>query len=159
MYERGLGAPQSFRKAAEWYRRAAEKGDARGQLRLGTLYRDGIGVAARPLSSVSLARACGGNRETRMLSRHCKDCGGKGLISERELVMRLASVSATGMTITERGERVREQLAHMLDPIRFFVGQSKRAVSCPGTERPLDHRGNGKNDVLALLPDISHSDG
>ena len=153
MYERGLGAPQSFRKAAEWYRRAAEKGDARGQLRLGTLYRDGIGVPRdRYRASLWLGRA--GEQGNSDAIQALQGLRRQGLISERELVMRLASVSATGMTITERGERVREQLAHMLDPIRFFVGQSKRAVPA----RELNDHWiivERKNDVLALLPDIS----
>ena len=153
MYEKGLGVPQSFKKAAEWYRRAAEKGDARGQLRLGTLYRDGIGVPRdRYRASLWLGRA--GEQGNSDAIQALQGLWQQGLISERELVMRLAGVSATGMTITERGQRVRQQLAHMLDPIRFFIGRSKQAVPA----RELNDHWiivERENDVLALLPDVS----
>ena len=177
MYEQGLGAPQSFRKAAEWYRRAAEKGDARGQLRLGTLYRDGIGVPRdRYRRAAEKGDARGQLRLGTLYRDGCRataiDVGRageqgnadaiqalqglrqQGLISERELVARLAGVSSTGMTVTERGQRVREQVTHMLDPIRFLVGRSKQAV--PARELS-DHWiiVERENNVLALLPDVS----
>ena len=153
MYEQGLGAPKSFRKAAEWYRRAAEKGDVRGQLRLGALYRDGIGVPRdRYRASLWLGRA--GEQGNADAIQALQGLRQQGLISERELVARLAGVSPTGMTVTERGQHVREQVTHMLDPIRFLVGRSKQAV--PARE-PSDHWiiVERENDVLALLPDVS----
>ncbi len=35
---------EDYKQAAEWYRKAAEKGDIAGELRLAALYRDGRGV-------------------------------------------------------------------------------------------------------------------
>ena len=44
MYERGIGVPQGYAKAVEWYRRAAEQGLARAQYNLGRMYDYGRGV-------------------------------------------------------------------------------------------------------------------
>ena len=41
----GKGVAQDLKQAAEWYHKAAEKGNLGGQLRLAVLYRDGKGVA------------------------------------------------------------------------------------------------------------------
>jgi TPR repeat protein len=40
-YAAGQGVERDLRQAAEWYRRAAEKGDVAGELHLAALYRDG----------------------------------------------------------------------------------------------------------------------
>ena len=153
MYELGLGAPKSARKAAGWYRRAAEKGDVTGQLHLGTMYRDGIGVPRdRYRASLWLGRA--GEQGNADAIQALQDLRRRGLIGERELVARLAGVPETGLTFTERGLRVRDQLAHMLDPIRFIVGQSKQSVPA----RELNDHWiivERENDILALLPDVS----
>ena len=44
MYEKGIDVPQDKLKAAEWYRKAAEKGLVQAQFRLGSLYYHGQGV-------------------------------------------------------------------------------------------------------------------
>jgi TPR repeat protein len=49
MFERGLGVPQDYGVAADWYRRAAEQGYAAAQYSLGLLYDKGFGV---PLNDV-----------------------------------------------------------------------------------------------------------
>ena len=40
-YAAGKGVEQDLKQAAEWYRRAADKGDVAGELHLAALYRDG----------------------------------------------------------------------------------------------------------------------
>ncbi|MGD0095406.1 MAG: tetratricopeptide repeat protein [Terracidiphilus sp.] len=40
-YAAGNGIPRDLKLAADWYRRAAEKGDIAGELHLAALYRDG----------------------------------------------------------------------------------------------------------------------
>lgn len=45
MYETGLGAPQSYAEAAQWYRQAAEQGHAAAQFYLGAMYGSARGVA------------------------------------------------------------------------------------------------------------------
>jgi TPR repeat protein len=40
-YAAGNGMTHDYKQAAEWYRKAAEKGDVKGQLHLAVLYRDG----------------------------------------------------------------------------------------------------------------------
>ena len=44
MYEEGKGVRRNYRRAVEWYRKAAEQGDAAGQYELGWMYREGMGV-------------------------------------------------------------------------------------------------------------------
>ena len=44
MYEYGKGVTQDYKKAVEWYTKAAEQGDARGQNNVGTMYDNGDGV-------------------------------------------------------------------------------------------------------------------
>lgn len=44
MYDHGEGAPQDIKEAAQWYLKAAEKGNAKAQYRLGLLYATGSGV-------------------------------------------------------------------------------------------------------------------
>ena len=44
MHEKGRGVPQDYSKALDWYRKAAERGDARAQFNIGTMYEKGYGV-------------------------------------------------------------------------------------------------------------------
>jgi TPR repeat protein len=44
-YAAGKGVPRDYKQAADWYRKAAEKGDIAGEMHLATLYRDGGGKA------------------------------------------------------------------------------------------------------------------
>jgi len=41
IYAAGKGVAQDLKQAAEWYRRAADKGDVSGELHMAALYRDG----------------------------------------------------------------------------------------------------------------------
>lgn len=44
MYDKGLGVPQNYGKAVDWYRKAAEQKDAVAQYHLGVKYVNGHGV-------------------------------------------------------------------------------------------------------------------
>ena len=44
MYANGIGVPQDYAQAVEWYRKAAEQGHAGAQTNLGLMYEDGEGV-------------------------------------------------------------------------------------------------------------------
>jgi TPR repeat protein len=44
MYEKGGGVPQDYKAAVQWYRRAAEQGEASAQSHLGVMYDQGRGV-------------------------------------------------------------------------------------------------------------------
>ena len=44
MYDQGEGVPQDYKLAVEWYRIAAEQGEARAQSNLGYMYDQGKGV-------------------------------------------------------------------------------------------------------------------
>ncbi|MBR6704597.1 MAG: sel1 repeat family protein [Lachnospiraceae bacterium] len=51
-FEKGIGAEKNFEKAAEWYRWAAEKGDAGAACLLGDAYENGRGVSADKAEAV-----------------------------------------------------------------------------------------------------------
>jgi hypothetical protein len=44
MYAQGLGVPQDYKGAVQWYQLAAEQGDAVAQVDLGLMYDQGKGV-------------------------------------------------------------------------------------------------------------------
>ena len=44
LYDEGVGAPQDYRQAKEWYEKAAKQGHAGAQTNLGTLYLQGEGA-------------------------------------------------------------------------------------------------------------------
>ena len=46
MYSYGEGVPQDYKKAIEWYQKAAEQGHADAQYNLGWIYEKGRGVSA-----------------------------------------------------------------------------------------------------------------
>ncbi len=52
MYEKGLGVPQDYSKAVEWYRESTEQGDAVGQYNLGVMYQTGRGVTQDYFESI-----------------------------------------------------------------------------------------------------------
>ena len=53
-YEKGDGVTKDLDKAAGFYKKAADKGDAAGEFHLGTMYRDGDGVTKDPAKAVEL---------------------------------------------------------------------------------------------------------
>ncbi len=56
MYRLGRGVAQSDTEAVKWYRKAAEQGDADGQVNLGWMYREGLGVAQSGAEAVKWYR-------------------------------------------------------------------------------------------------------
>ena len=56
LYENGMGVPKDFAQAAEWYRKAAEEGDAQSCYRLGVFYEKGTGVKQDTDKAIELYR-------------------------------------------------------------------------------------------------------
>lgn len=54
IYEKGLGREPDYRKAAQWYERAANQGYAKAQFSLGYLYEHGLGVEKDPQRAFNL---------------------------------------------------------------------------------------------------------
>jgi TPR repeat protein len=44
MYGNGLGVPQDYKSARQWFHKAAEQGNANAQFNLGVMYAKGVGV-------------------------------------------------------------------------------------------------------------------
>jgi TPR repeat protein len=75
MYERGRGAPADFARARQWYRRAAERGQAWAATKLALMHRDGRG-APRDLAAARawLAEAVSaGDRDAARLLEELKE--------------------------------------------------------------------------------------
>jgi hypothetical protein len=60
IYERGVGGPPDYEKAAIWYRKAADQGYARALINLGFLYEQGRGVPKDPAMALQLYRRAAG---------------------------------------------------------------------------------------------------
>jgi hypothetical protein len=60
IYERGVGGPPDYEKAASWYRKAADQGYSRALINLGSLYEQGRGVAKDPATALQLYRRAAG---------------------------------------------------------------------------------------------------
>ena len=68
LYEYGHGVPQSYRDAAEWFRRSAENGYSRGMTNYACLLRDGNGVDRDPAAAAEWFRRSGSPRAKRLLA-------------------------------------------------------------------------------------------
>lgn len=64
IFEKGLGTSPDHAKAADWYRRAAERGYTNAQQNLGHLYEKGLGVPRDPAKAVYWYRRASGLPET-----------------------------------------------------------------------------------------------
>jgi len=60
IYERGLGGPPDYEKAAFWYKKAADQGYSRALINLGFLYEQGRGVPKDPTVALQLYRRAAG---------------------------------------------------------------------------------------------------
>ncbi|KAF9112287.1 hypothetical protein BGX30_007335, partial [Mortierella sp. GBA39] len=52
MYRDGMGVPQDYQAAMDWYLKAVQQGDAAGQQRVGGLYDEGIDVSQNHLIAI-----------------------------------------------------------------------------------------------------------
>jgi TPR repeat protein len=57
MYASGHGAPKDYKKAMQWYRRAAAQGHAKAQLSLGVLYQKGVSIRYGYTEAIRMYRA------------------------------------------------------------------------------------------------------
>ena len=58
LYEKGQGVSQDYKKAIEWYQKAADKGNASGMKNIGDLYYDGQGVSRLPEGNGMVSKSC-----------------------------------------------------------------------------------------------------
>ena len=63
MYYEGEGVSQDYKKAAEWFTKAAEQGNARAQNMLACMYYEGKGVSEHYVESYKWAILAGKNGE------------------------------------------------------------------------------------------------
>ena len=59
MYRRGEGVPQDDAQAVQWYRKAADQGDASAQFNLGVMYEHSEGTVPRRCSGTGKRRTRG----------------------------------------------------------------------------------------------------
>ena len=60
IYEKGMGMPSDYAKAAEWYRKAADQGFVKAQSNLAYLYEQGLGVPKDPVQALNWYRKSSG---------------------------------------------------------------------------------------------------
>ena len=60
IYEKGLGTQPNYRKAANWYQKAANQGYSRAKMSLGSLYERGLGVPRNNATALNLYRDASG---------------------------------------------------------------------------------------------------
>jgi hypothetical protein len=60
IYEKGLGTPPDYAKAAEWYRQSGEKGYGPAAVNLGSLYEQGLGVEKNEVEALNWYRKSAG---------------------------------------------------------------------------------------------------
>jgi hypothetical protein len=60
IYERGVGGPPDYEKAAFWYKKAVDQGYSRAMINLGFLYEQGRGVPKDPVMALQLYRRASG---------------------------------------------------------------------------------------------------
>jgi uncharacterized protein len=82
MYEHGLGVPQSWPAAVDYYLLAAERGDATGQYLLGLMYDKGFGVS----------------RDVVQAYKWLDLAAARGPLNNREYFIRLRDAVASKMT-------------------------------------------------------------
>jgi hypothetical protein len=58
MYRNGDGVDVNYKKAIEWYEKAAEQGDAGAQYNLGVMYRNGDGVDVNYKKAIECEAPC-----------------------------------------------------------------------------------------------------
>ena len=76
MFDNGKSVPQDDEEAAKWLQKAAEKGDAKAQDKLGVMYRFGWGVPKDEVEAyawILLAKAKGNGESSKMISDLEKD--------------------------------------------------------------------------------------
>ena len=102
MYHEGRGIPKDDRQAVQWYRKAAEQGDAIAQFNLGLKYANGEGVPKDDVQAYAWANLA----------------GAQGHESARELRADL-SANMTRAQIAEAQKLSRELAAHLCK-LSFF---------------------------------------
>ncbi|HEY8508482.1 MAG TPA: caspase family protein, partial [Steroidobacteraceae bacterium] len=67
IYEKGLGLPPDYARAAEWYRKAADQGYSRALSNLAYLYEKGLGVPQDAVMALNLYRKAAGLTEDELV--------------------------------------------------------------------------------------------
>jgi hypothetical protein len=88
MYDTGLGVPENDAEAVNWYRKAAEQGNAMAQYNLGNMYARGDGVPenfVKAYSWYSLAAAQGHKKAQDRKSKIAKDMAREQIAEAQKL--------------------------------------------------------------------------
>lgn len=108
MYERGVGVPQDYRQALDWYGKSAAKENPVAQYRLGMMYKDGRGVAKdRVQARAWLTRSADhGYQPARVMRWETPDFEGAEE-GDTESQYQLASMLEQGIGMAKDAERAR----------------------------------------------------
>jgi hypothetical protein len=157
IYERGVGGPPDYAKAAEWYRKAADQGSVRAKLLLGALYEQGLGVDRDPLAALNLYRESAGIKND--------------LEYQSTVDRRLATLRSELQTqVTERDEQI-AALEQQVSQLQRQITQQNGATTAQATQATnqvaslqrlvakLREERNGSATQLAKLPSPTREPG
>jgi hypothetical protein len=128
MYSEGHGVPKNYSLAAQWFRKAADQGNAEAQASLGQLYVDGHGVPQDPAAAASWFRKAadqGSPRAQYDLGQIYKT-GHKVPLDYGQAYfwLDLAAASSSGPT-QEKFARSRDEAAGKLTPEQLVQAQDR----------------------------------
>ena len=134
MYEHGLGVPQSWPAAVDYYLLAAEQGDATGQYLLGLMYDKGFGVSRDVVQAykwLNLAASHGPKNNREYFLRLRDAVASKMTRAQLDLGQQLAlewSMDADGTLIARDADHHRQSLLRKLywAPRRSFRSATLR---------------------------------
>lgn len=97
MYERGRGTDQNIAKAADWYKKASDKGQQEAKARLGILFLEGNGVTRNVASAADLlSSAAGAGVATAQFYLATMYENGEGLAQDQQKALHWYKAAADG---------------------------------------------------------------
>jgi hypothetical protein len=122
IYEKGLGRPADYSKAAEWYKKAADQNFPAAQTALAMLYERGVvGSKADPMAALALYRKAAQLTEGLVFEREVQD-------RDKEIAELKAQLEKTRTDSKQLGEtlkRQQSQLKGQIDNLKRELVQAK----------------------------------
>jgi len=157
IYEKGLGTSPDFRKAAEWYGKAAKQGYSRAQINLAYLYEKGLGIPQdRAAAGRLYAQAFGLAGSVPLEEAPPPQGESETIRALRAEVERLQGESARLRQQLQEAERqLREQRGNAAEIQRLRERLATLAEELRRKERAISNADDQPSPPVALPPGIS----
>lgn len=131
LYEKGVGGPADYAKAAEWYQKAADQDFRRAQFLLGALYEQGLGVVKDVVLALNLYRQSQG-------------------VSDDDLVFKATAQRAL--------EKQRAELQQLIDGLEQQLEESAAQIEAlQGQIAQIDNTDGSSAQTIATLQGLVDS--